>query len=309
MHAQALPHRIAAIYQVMQQYNLIPDSVNQTSNENATTVYPTIPLAFVKMFIANEEQAKTYWQQTLLPTINPEIEEEEALLNGASNATHASILPQYDLLDEMIQANYDANAATTANPHHFIESNMSAAVFKGYLDDPLANEAMKNTYEMYYDQVAQQMEREMKQKIANNYTPTLPHIHGLKQEQVKELMPQIMAKRKELDEALALNVLDVEKMRSLVQEHKGAVKQLVDEKLTRVKWDPVIIGVDGKPFFPKTITFSKVTADTVLAAKREYLNHVQDAQAFKEIEADLQKRVKLCWYERESGKLVEGLYY
>jgi hypothetical protein len=115
-------------------------------------------------------------------------------------------------------------------------------------------------------------------------------------------------KVKEAVEA-ALSVETPEELQQVTEQFDQYLDRTFFKHRNRIHWVPVIIGLDGEPFFPTSGGMDLLTAETVTEAKQEYLNSIPDEEARKQISENMYDQILLRFMDPKTKQLIEGLYY
>lgn len=148
----------------------------------------------------------------------------------------------------------------------------------------------------------------MAREVFNDYvngTPQKEKLTGVTEEESDLLLMGIQEETQfKLNEAI-----EFEQAREIHEEYLKKKRHIQNRLQTRLNWKPVIVGVDGLPFFPTCIDATRITGESVRAAKQEYMDSIEDPQVRGDIEREFSDRVKLCWFDVDKGELIEGLYH
>ena len=87
------------------------------------------------------------------------------------------------------------------------------------------------------------------------------------------------------------------------------LKEAEFKHLNKIHWIPVIIGLDGEPFYPNNVGMHLLTEETVKSAKQQYLNSIEEEETRKQIAESMYDQILLRFLDPSTKKLIEGLYY
>ncbi|KAG2392568.1 hypothetical protein C9374_011293 [Naegleria lovaniensis] len=96
----------------------------------------------------------------------------------------------------------------------------------------------------------------------------------------------------------------------IMDEYKSEMSKATRYVNRKVDWIPVVLGVDGRPFFPSEdiISIDKVTTETIENAKQAYINSIKDEEVKKQIKEEFYDYIHLIWIDNK-GRVVEGISY
>jgi len=101
----------------------------------------------------------------------------------------------------------------------------------------------------------------------------------------------------------------VEDFEVIAEELSAKFKKMALIRANKINWIPVIIGIDGEPFYPSGIGMHELTKETVADAKEQYLNTINDVDAREQIAENMYDQILLRFYDPTSKSLIEGLAY
>ncbi|KAL9652096.1 hypothetical protein ABK040_015897 [Willaertia magna] len=101
-----------------------------------------------------------------------------------------------------------------------------------------------------------------------------------------------------------------EEINAQLDKYKKEMKKASRYVNRKVDWKPVILGVDGRPFYPseEIISIDRVTTETIDLAKQAYIDSIKDEDVKKQIKDEFYGYIHLIWVD-SNGKVVEGISY
>jgi multidrug efflux pump subunit AcrB len=108
--------------------------------------------------------------------------------------------------------------------------------------------------------------------------------------------------------SIALDSMNEMKEEEIYEIARNYKKQMLEKnkKKSKLNWVPVIIGFDGKYFYPTNLTINKVNKTSVEQAKRQYLETIKDEEIKKDVSNHLNEMIKISWQD-ENGEILKGL--
>ena len=102
----------------------------------------------------------------------------------------------------------------------------------------------------------------------------------------------------------------IDELMPVMEEYKEEMKKATRYVNRKVDWQPVILGVDGRPFFPseEIISIDEVTSETIEKAKQAYIDSIKDEEVKKQIREEFYDYIHLVWIDNK-GRVVEGISY
>ena len=152
--------------------------------------------------------------------------------------------------------------------------------------------------------------------MENNWTPAYKHDH-----QIMSMIPTV-AGASANDSAILLSqpmktlmdkFVEAESLQELdpvLDEYKSEMNKITRYVNRKVDWQPVVLGVDGRPFFPSEdiISIDEVTTETIERAKQAYIDSIKDEEVKKQIKEEFYDYIHLVWIDGK-GRVVEGISY
>jgi hypothetical protein len=299
LYQEGQMERISFVYDLMREKNIFM-ALTKEGEEYKQPHHKNIPLTFVQLFVPKDHNAQEVLEQ-LMKVRDPSYSKDESLDDLFATPAESQLSSFQYYKNQLLRGPSYNN---TLDAHTLIEAETNISTFDQYFKDFEVDKIMRATYDNFYNEAVDELEQFMQGKFK------MPEekLVGLNAKENSKALELIESKEKELlvRAMTAPNMEEALQVRAELSEYKKKVRS---QFLTKLDWKPVIIGVDGKPFFPKSISVERITGDTVEAAKREYLESIEDETARKEVSAELQSRIKLCWYHAQTGEIVEGLFY
>lgn len=143
-------------------------------------------------------------------------------------------------------------------------------------------------------------------KTDHQITSMIPTVVGASPEESAILLAKPVTNlMHKIVEAESLAELD-----PLMDEYKSEMNKATRYVNRKVDWIPVVLGVDGRPFFPseEVISIDKVTTETIENAKQAYIESIKDEEVKKQIKEEFYDYIHLIWIDNK-GRVVEGISY
>jgi hypothetical protein len=249
---------------------------------------PEVSLDFVKIFVKDEFDAQQYWE------ILKQVAEPE-LMNNLEDET-----PAYLRLIPNAEKGEAKQRYMSKSIRQAMESNQIDKMERVHFENPIFEEGIHQTMKTFLDWGASFMNQWLDDKVQ---IPIQIGADAKKAEQYRDFMyPD------EENEKL-WKTFNKNEVSDILDSTTKREKQIREKLNTKLTWKPVIIGVDGTPFFPTKVSIEKITGETVRAAKQEYLSSIPDQQTREDVQKVLSDRIKLCFYDTTDNRIIEGLFY
>jgi hypothetical protein len=296
-----------------------------------------VPLNYIQTFFQNENDARQFWiamMRTIRPGFNGETlrDGEKAAIDEAliqvfpadqKEAEFRALAARLNGVDrdynEPLSYNeYGAKDTLLKGESEHLLTNRQQIVnesprfkFFAYSADPKVNMLNQQAWDEAYVSKAKELFDQYLDKTDEQRVK-------FQEELLSRLMPSTKGAKKEhrkivkavYDDMLrrSFYASNENELGGLLLELKYSLADLSRQIRTKVNWLPVIIGVDGRPFFPKSIGMDMVTEAKVNTAKMEYLSSM-DEETREVIKREMYDQIQLRWFDVDRGVLVEGFVH
>jgi pentatricopeptide repeat protein len=229
-----------------------------------------LPFEFVSMFISEEQEANTFlfkMRRVENPNYFPSVEETQ--VSGGDNL-------DISWLKEIV---HQQVKEVTMDKNHQLKIN---SIFDSF--PKIENEGIQKFYEESW-----------KNLFSNFSFPTKVSTN----QNLKEVQDSFFSVA--LD---SMNEMNEEQIYEIARNYKQKVVEK-NKKKSHLKWVPVIIGLDGKYFYPTELNMNKVNKSSVEQAKLQYLETLKDEEIKNEIRNNLNEMIKISWQD-ENGEILNG---
>jgi hypothetical protein len=306
--------------------------------ENASLFKRTcIPLDYVKTLVPSDVDAHAFWlemNRTERPSFNGEILLEEtkpfdealievfpgdekeakfralaARLSGADRDFNEPLkYNEYGAKNDLLRG----EASSTLSARQQIVIASPKFKFYAYSADPAVNllnqqawtaqfgKRVTSLFEDYLDRSSEERSEFQEELLSKLIVST----KGAKKEHrplVKSVFDDVLRR--------SFYCTNENELGGLLIELKETLASLSRQIRTKVNWLPVIIGLDGQLFFPKSIGMDMVTREKVKMAKMEYLQTIPEEAAKEVLTKGLPSKIQIQWYDVDRRCVIEGFVH
>jgi hypothetical protein len=296
-----------------------------------------VPLEYINRLIDDKEKARSFWIEInravkpsfngLEETDNIEAYDEARIEVYPADANEAAFRAKLSMLNNIDRDGnqpYIYNEWTQRNNLLSSESDyrMSARQqilndaprhqFYGYSTDPHVNLLNQELWESAYGYIVN--------NIFDNYLDRTDEERKIAQDEILHRLVKATFGAKPHHIPIIKSIYDDFLTRSyycttedekggLIRELLATLSDFSRQCRTKLNWIPIIVGIDKRPFFPKSIGMDMVTEEKIKMAKQEYLDSIEDEDSKKIIQEELFDRIQLRWYDLDRQQVVQGLVY